>query len=399
MFSDKTLTIDPVVFNETLTSIVDMPESRDRKPVLFKMATYLNDMRTHYFGIPLIAVLKGRLLAERVIDYHLFIHGIEKNGVMMTDIDSLTGVNIATDRESSKRIISDLHLMRKMGNDVAHDLREITHVDVIIVMNIAFKLAKHAYEIEKMGPSPKVFSVGVKRPVSPPIRVNRFQQRTPVKLYSQDQAVNRKMAKTRELREAKDRRNIERRRGIMSQDDLDKRREERRALIETNRLRNVEKKYYSNAFDKFISDTLTTETEDQWDLNLKKSHVYINGCNVLPTRNDKDDYQRGLGIWLEHNSITHEFKTMSSTRMEKWDAFKESLRDCCEPGPINTPLRKWLVELVVFVKEPIVVEEPVVVVEEPIVVEEPVAVISEVRRNHFRECRNRFRVMKNEWSK
>jgi hypothetical protein len=106
-----------------------------------------------------------------------------------------------------------------------------------------------------------------------------------------------------------------------------------------------------------------------------------------------------LGIWLEHNSITHEFKTMSSTRMEKWDAFKESLRDCCEPGPINTPLRKWLVELVVFVKEPIVVEEPVVVVEEPIVVEEPVAVISEVRRNHFRECRNRFRVMKNEWSK
>jgi hypothetical protein len=389
MFSDTTLTINPKVFNETLTNIVDIPESNERKPVLFKMATYLNEMRTRYFETPLIVVLKGRLVTERVIDYHLFIHGIEKNGVMMTDINSLGGVNISHDRESSKRIISDLHLMRKMGNDAAHDLREITHEDVIIVMNIAFNLVKHAYEIEKMNPvipSRRVFNVGVKRPVSPPIRVERFQQRTPVKVNSvyhnrmlMDQAFYRKRAKTLALHDAQVQRNIEKRRG-MSQDDLDKRRGERRALNEANRLRNIEKKSYSNAFDKFISDTLTTETEVQWDLNLKKSHAFIKGCNTLPTRNDNDDYQRGLGIWLEHNSITNQFKTMSPTRMDKWGAFKESLRDCCEPGPINTPLRKWLVDLVVFVKESVVV-------------------IPEVRRNHFRECRNRFRVMKNEWSK
>jgi hypothetical protein len=395
MFTDTTLAIDAKVFDETLANIVDMPEATPRKPVLFKIVEYLNFMREYYFDIPFVPMGRCRLVAERVIDYHLSDHGIKKTGVMLTDINSLMGVNIAIDRESSKRIIRDLHLIRKMGNDATHDLREITHADVSKVMPIAFNLAKPAYETEKRRP-PRVFSVGVKRPVSPPIRVERFKQRTPVKngsLYQNrslsDQALDRKRAKMRELRDAQAQRNIERRRGIMSQDDLDKRRKERRALNEANRVLNVEKKSYSNAFDKFISDTLTTETEDQWDLNLKKSYVYINGCNVLPTRKDKDNYQRGLGMWLEHNSITYEFKTMSPTRIEKWGAFKESLRDGCQPGPINTPLRKWLVELVVFV------EEPVVVVEEPIVV----VVISEMRRNHFRECRNRFRVMKNEWSK
>jgi hypothetical protein len=365
MFSDVNLSITPkTVFNETLENIAQLPDTNPRKSFLFKMASYLNEMRTHYFGMPLIVAINGRRVGERVLDYHLFVHNKIKTGAMMHDTNSLNGVMIANDMESSKRIIEDLHLVRQVGNDAAHDLREITRKDVSMVMSVAFKLAKHAYEMEKRMP---VFSVGIRQPIAPPIRVNRLQTRVGVKTV--------KPVPNNAVR---------------IQEEADKRREQRRASIEVSRLTNVGNDRYLNAFDVFISDTLTSENDFFWGCNLKKAHAYVKGCNTLPTRESKHNYARGLGMWLEHNSMIYEFKTMSPARMEKWGVFKQSLRCVCKRGPLNTPLQMWLIE-------PVVVEKPVViaVVEKPVVIEEPVviAVVEEPvvtkRRNVFRECRNR----------
>jgi hypothetical protein len=396
MFSDTTLPITSMVFTDTLVNIVDMPETNPRKPVLFKMATYLNDMRTHYFGIPLIAVLKGRMVAERVIDYHLFIHNKPKTGVMMTDINTLTGVMFAADMNSSSRIIADLHLLRKVGNDAAHDLREITLDDVSRVMSIAFKLTKHAYEMEKMRPvtTSPVFSIGIKKVISPPIRVDRFQRRLPVNQANSRVLWEREAYKRREQRRVKIN-NYNRH--MLEQQDVNKRREQRLNTIENdksqmvldqqqdvNKLNNqpmVElntiEKSYLNAFDVLISDNVTTETDIQWESNLKKLHVYIKGCNTLPTKDDKHDYARGLGIWVEYNSSIYKFKTMSSTRVVKWVVFKQSLIDECG----NIGMKKNQRRL-----KKMLSEEPIMVVEK-----------LEARRNQFRECRNKIRVAKNTW--